>query len=288
MNGFEKALSLMPPQICDKLKNLKQSDIEEIRIRLGRRVNVVRHGKEFPLGEQTISKVDLNRIIEIATGASYHMSEHSLNDGYINYRGLRLGVCGKLNMQKNGIYSMGSISSLAVRIPSEQKGILDSLFKTVYLNGFESSLIVSPPGGGKTTALRELCRKLSNKNLRVAVVDERNELLADDGYSGFDLGEHCDVLGCAPKAEGAMMLLKTMNPQVIAMDEITKEEDLEAIKQITGCGVKILATAHASDLADLKRRKLYRDLMELGVFKYMLRIEGKGKDRKYSAERIEG
>lgn len=287
MNCLEKALGLMPPHITKEIRALRQPEIEEIRIRLGRKVNVVLNGREYRLAGDVTNSADINRIIEIATGASYHMAEHSLNEGYINYRGLRLGVCGRINMHKDGSCSIGTVTSIAVRIPSERKGILDKLFKTVYSNGFESSLIISPPGGGKTTVLREMCRKISQSNMRVAVLDERNELLADDGCDGFDLGEHSDVLSCAPKALGSMMLLKTMNPVVIAMDEITKEQDIEAVKQINGCGVKVLATAHAKDQQDLMSRQLYKELLDMCVFKYLVRIEGQGSDRVYIAERIE-
>lgn len=286
MNHFQKALRLMPSWASEELRKLNNSDIEEIRVRLGHKLYVVISGKEWPVSNVLIKDEDINRIIEIATGASYHIAEHSINEGYINFQGLRIGVCGRFNVQKGSIHSIGKINSLAIRIASEHRGVLDKIFKDVYARGFENSLIVSPPGGGKTTALRELCRKLSGRGYRVSVVDERNELVSDDGCEGFDLGEHCDVLSCAPKAEGSLMLLKSMNPEIIAMDEITSQRDIEAVKQILGCGVKVLASAHAKDLDDLRERKLYRELIELKAFEHLIRIDGQGKDRVYFAERM--
>ncbi len=286
MNYTEKAISLMPPEFARELRSIDTSEIEEFRIRIGRRPAVVLQGKERMPSSMIVRKKDINRIIEKATGASYHMAEHSINEGYINYSGLRIGVCGRVNMQKDGIHSMGKINSLAIRIPAEHKGICSELFSNYFAKSFESTLIVSPPGGGKTTVLREMCRMLSAKAYRVGVVDERNELLADDGDAGFDLGEHSDVISCVPKAFGSMMLLRSMNPEIIAMDEITKAEDIEAIAQLAGCGVKVLATAHASGIEDLKTRLLYRQLLDLDVFKFLLKIQGQGRNRIYKAERI--
>lgn len=122
----------------------------------------------------------------------------------------------------------------------------------------------------------------------MAVVDERNELAAaDGGEAQFDLGAHTDVLTGAPKAEGALMLLRAMNPQIIAMDEITRPEDTEAIAQAAGCGAGILASAHASCLDELHRRPLYRRLLGQGIFQNLVVISGTGNARRYTAERLE-
>lgn len=121
----------------------------------------------------------------------------------------------------------------------------------------------------------------------MAVVDERNELFADDGSGhGFDLGEHSDVISGVPKAEGCMMLLRAMNPEIIVMDEITKPCDVEAVSQTAGCGANILASVHAASKGELFQRPINRGLLEQGVFKYIIVISGHGGSRSYKAERL--
>ena len=287
MNRYEKALSLLPAAMADAAGRRGQAGVEEIRLRLGRRPSVLRRGREEKLDCPVIGAGDLERILEKASGASYHMAAAMLADGYLNWEGLRIGVCGTVSLQNGSYHSFRSFRSLAVRIPRECQGICEGLMRSIYAECFESSLILSPPGGGKTTALRELSRCLSNRGYRLALVDERNELLAADSKgTGFDLGECSDVLSGMPKAEGAMMLLRAMNPQILAMDEITRPQDLEAIAQAAGCGVQLLATAHGSGLSDLQRRPLYRELLGLGVFQYVIEIRGSGEMRQYRAERI--
>jgi stage III sporulation protein AA len=108
----------------------------------------------------------------------------------------------------------------------------------------------------------------------------------DGGTAQFDLGRCSDVMTGLPKTRGAMMLLRGFNPQIIAMDEISREKDLEAVRQIAGCGVGILASVHGADLSELKKRPAYRSMLEEGVFHYLLRVDRMGQVRRYALERI--
>ena len=181
--------------------------------------------------------------------------------------GLALGrrFRGKLYAAAEGgrLRTLRSLRSAAVRIPREAFGCADGVFSALGGADFRSTLLLSPPGGGKTTLARELVRLLSGKGVRVAVADERGEL----ALTPRSLGPCADVLSLAPKAEAAMLLLRAMNPQVIAMDEVTAPEDAEAIELAAGCGVELLATAHAASVSELQRRPLYRRLLALGVFR---------------------
>ncbi len=287
MNGFDKAMSILPAYLVADMAKYSRAGVEEIRIRLGKKPCVVIEGRENTFSKHETDSQDIRRIIEKATGASFHMAESAIAQGYINCDGLRIGVCGNVNVQKGQVHSFRSFNSLAIRIPRECHGICDRLIKEIYPDSFDSTLIISAPGGGKTTALRELCRCLSNRGKRIAVADERNELFADDGSGhGFDLGDHCDVLSGIPKAEGCMMLLRAMNPEIIVMDEITKPCDVEAVSQTAGCGAGILASVHAASKDELFQRPANRSLLELGVFKYVVTISGYGSRRSYKAERI--
>ena len=135
--------------------------------------------------------------------------------------------------------------------------------------------------------LRELIRRFSCDGLRIGVVDERWEIAASEqGRAQFDLGAHSDVLSGVPKATAAMMLLRTMNPQIIAMDEITQPEDLDAIREIIGCGVRLIATAHAAGPEELGKRPLYQTMLEERLFEACIRISMQDGERRYELQRL--
>ncbi len=287
MDGFDRALAVLPEELRRKAQGLRGTGVEEFRLRAGRTPSALRDGQERAFAAEPVTEGDLLRLLERATGASLHSAAPALAQGYLNYRGLRIGVCGAAVLNRGELTGFRSFSSAAIRIPRECRGVCDRLIQELYGAGFKNTLVISRPGGGKTTALRELIRRLSDGGLRISVADERNELAAaDETGAGFDLGAHSDVLTGAPKAEGAMMLLRGMNPQVIAMDEITGDRDLEAAVQICGCGAGILASAHAADGDELKKRPLYRKLLELALFENLVVISGTGSLRRYRAERL--
>lgn len=288
MNTHEYVRQLIPTRFAGEYSKYPCGQAEEIRLRLGKRPCVIFSGREQELCGGVVTEEDLLRTMEKATGASFHTAMDSISNGFISSRGLRIGICGTAVLHSGEIRGFRNISSLAIRIPCEHRGICDGIIQETYYQGYENTLIISPPGGGKTTALREMVRCLSNRGERIGVVDERGELAAaDGGRTLFDLGEQSDVISLAPKKEAVMMLLRGMNPQTIAMDEITKTEDAETVKEIYGCGVRILASAHAASLEELKKRRIYAELLELGIFKWAVVISIHEGQRLYKAERLE-
>ena len=285
MDAWSTILELLPEDLASAVKEYPFT--EEIRIRLERPPAVVIAGRERQAGAAHVTQGHLMHILEKATGASLHTAVPALNHGYISYRGIRIGVCGEAVITQNRLNGMRNFSSLAIRIPHAAALGCDMLLNNLLCPQPASILIASPPGIGKTSLLRELIRKAANLSLRVAVIDDRNELSASSfGKAQFDLGRECDVLTGVPKAQAALMLLRGMNPQIIAMDEITQEEDLHTVEQICGCGVLLFATAHGRNLTEMRKRPLYNKLLDSGVFRELITIHCSGGKRIYQREAL--
>ena len=285
MDAWASAKGLLPEALARKLE--PYSAAEEIRLRMGKCPAVVIGGREVNVSSDTVDQSLLRRILEKATGASLHAAAPALQNGYISYQGIRIGVCGEAIYTNGAMSGLRAFSSLAIRIPhrlSEDCGkMIDGLICHQLLN----TLIISPPGVGKTSFLRELICRAANTSLRVSVIDERNELSATlSGRAQFDLGQESDVLVGVPKPQAGMMLLRGMNPQIIAMDEITQKTDIQTIEEIAGCGVTVFATAHARSVGDMKKRTLYRELLEKEIFAELVTIRCLGEKRLYSRESL--
>jgi stage III sporulation protein AA len=188
-------------------------------------------------------------------------------------------------MQGGEISSLRELSSVSIRIPSERHGCADGFLPEIFGIKRKSALLVSPPGLGKTTLLRELVRKASESGLRVSLADERGELAACwNGQPQLDVGSRTDVLTGAPKAQSAMLLLRAMNPQVLALDEITDPRDAEVCLSAANCGVTLLASAHADSIDELRGRPVFREL--LGIFPVRILIGFAAGKRVYTVEKI--
>ena len=288
MNTYEKALGLLPRRLLTECSDIPSSEAEEFRLRAGRRATLLIGGTETPISSVPVDTSDIDSVIERATNASVHTAQSSIAKGFINCSGgIRIGLCGTGIIDKDKVTGMRGISSLAIRIPHEIRGCGQAAIDKVKADTVGSILILSPPGYGKTTFLRECIRQLSDSGKRVSVADERGELAAvHRGVPQFDLGKASDIMSGVPKAQAVMMLLRAMNPQIIAMDEVSSPEDVEAAETASGCGVRLIATAHAADKSELYRRPVYKRLLELGVFKNTVVIENRCGKRSYSYEEL--
>ena len=271
----------------------EQAVAEEFRLRSGQKMSLLGPEGETSISEEPVTGQDLQAVLDRATEFSAYRCAGSIRQGYVTVRGgCRVGICGTAVLRGGEIATVGELSSLSIRIARAALGVAKDVYPKLWSEGsFESTLILSPPGGGKTTLLRDLIRCLSKGSqthpaLRVAVVDERGEIAAArGGCAQFDVGPHTDILTGTEKAEGLSMLLRAMNPQVIAVDEITAPEDIRAMTVAANCGVAFLATVHGRDLDELRRRKLCRELLDTELFHQFIVLEGRGSARTSRVER---
>jgi stage III sporulation protein AA len=285
MDNLDRAALLLPPDMRGAAA--KATEAEEFRLRTGFCPTFLCGGSETELaGCRAVSADDLDGVLERATAASVHTAQSSIKNGFVTVAGgIRIGICGSVIASDGRIQGMKRLSGASIRIPREVNSCADSTYAAVTSGGFKSTVIISPPGGGKTTYLRELIRRLSETGLRVGLADERGEVAAVwDGKAQFGVGSHTDVMTDAPKAVAAVMLLRSMNPRILAMDEITAPEDTVAALEAVGCGVELLCTAHAGSVDDFYARPLYRQLVRGRVFRRAVIIGFRQGRRVYSVE----
>lgn len=287
---------LLPAELYERLCRLPETvlaGLEELRIREDRPLELV--GKEksgfmtedgawtdqpseaYRPGTETCRKV-----LGKATGHSLYAMEEELKKGYITVTGgHRIGLAGRTVLEHGEVKAIRDVGAFNIRIAREAVGAADKLAPQLadpLRRTIHSTLLIGPPRMGKTTLLRDLARIVSAgawsgagqagwPGRRVAIVDERSEIAACiKGIPVFNVGPRTDVMDACPKAEGMMMMIRSMSPEVIMADEIGRAEDAAAIREAAHAGVAVVATAHASSLEDARGRPVLRELLQEGAF----------------------
>ena len=293
---YEEACALLPPALraaALAVPRRRMARVEELRLRVGRPVGLSLPEGEIPLAQTQVGAEDLEEVLDRATEFSRYTAAETLSQGYVTAPGgFRVGVCGT-SVQGEEADGLRELSSLSIRVPRVREGVARPVLPRLIEAGrLQSALVLSPPGGGKTTLLRDLVRLISLGTedlppMRVSLVDERGELAASyRGRPQLDVGPRTDVLDGCPKAMAVPMLLRAMTPQVIALDELALDEDAGAVRSAAGCGAVLLATAHAASPEELARRPALAGLLAGDIFRRTVTISGTGADRTYRVEAL--
>ena len=270
--AWNELLAILPMWMRSQVDKLGKNDLQELRLRVNAPPELVLGAAVKNLDRQ-VTREDLSTCVNTATRYS-PWAGSTAAQGYITAPGgHRIGICGEAVCREGCVAGIREISSLCIRVARDYPGISK---QAALLDG--SILILGAPGWGKTTLLRDLSREISIKET-VTVVDERGEIFP----MGFIRGNRMDVLTGAPKSCGVEMALRTMGPSWIAVDEITAQEDCHALARAQGCGVRLLATAHAGSIEEFRLRPVYKYLLDNRVFSYLLILR---QDKSYRTERI--
>ncbi len=276
-------MNYLSPRIRSAVQSIDEQSLEnlqEIRLRAGRPLAVSIAGREhfvtlagrltaYPEQAVTVLRMEVQETFRALCEYSVYSYSQELREGYITLKGgARAGIAGTAVYEDFRLKSMRDISSICLRIPRQVRNCADALIRQTVARSDGGLIVFGRAGSGKTTILRDMCRILGGR-YRVSLIDTRCEIAGTlHGMPQFDVGLHTDVFDGMPRGEGAVMALRAMTPEYIVCDEISTLDEAEALMQVSGCGVRIIASAHSGSIEDAMRRKCIKLLAGAGVFEY--------------------
>ncbi len=284
MGGGQTSMNLellFPIHLREAMKNLVcLQDLEEIRVRIGQPIFLYTREKEYELPYR-MTEADILEMQNYISNYSIYAWKEELRNGYLTIQGgHRIGLAGGTTNEKGQISGISYLTFFNIRIAHEKIGCSKTLLSYLQKEGNGSqadiynTLIVSPPGAGKTTLLRDCIRNLSCGGKKIALVDERSEIAASyQGIPQNDVGPRTDVLDGCNKPEGIFMLLRSMAPEIIAVDELGTEEDFKAVELAAYSGCRLLGTVHAGNIKELAEKPHLKKWCEKGLFERFVFIE---------------
>lgn len=280
-------LSYLTEDLTIKIKNMNVdlNNIQEIRMRVNKPIIILSNNIEYINKDVILKNEDINKTLEKMSKYSLYAYEEEIKNGYLSIQGgHRIGIVGKVIMEKGKIKTIRYISGLNIRISHQIKGCANKVMKYIRSdNKVNNTLVVSPPKCGKTTILRDIARQLSDGNescrgFNIGIVDERSEIAGCyNGIAQNDIGIRTDVLDSCPKVEGMRMLLRSMSPEVIVVDEISGKGDYDAIDDILKAGVSLICSIHAAGMNDIKNNKSIMSMINQNTFECIIFLSNKNK-----------
>lgn len=299
---IDEILKVLPSYISNEIIRLNCSqNITEIRLRTKCKIIIVCGKNEIILDCITTPKVILDILLNVSKNSIYAI-QNDLNNGFVVIRGgHRIGISGEVVYVDEKIKNIKNICSLNIRVARQVYGCADRILSEIIVNNeFLNTLIVSPPGCGKTTLIRDIIRQVSNgipslnfKGKNVALIDERGEIASVyEGVASLDVGVRTDIMSNVNKANGMKMMIRSMAPDIIATDEIGRKEDIIAIKEAILSGVKVIFTMHGDSIKSILKNQNIKELLDLNIFSKIV-ILSNGKvpgiiEKVYDTEKLGG
>jgi stage III sporulation protein AA len=273
----ETILNFLPKNIADLISQIpptQKEELEEIRIRINRPIEMTMKGAPRFLS-YIIKPDDAFHLMNKISHFSIYTLEEELKQGFITVSGgHRIGLAGKVILEGGKVKAIRDISSFNIRIAREKVGIAEPIMPYLFQGNWMHTMVIGPPQTGKTTLLRDIARIASSGSIvrgiqaqKVGIVDERSEIAGCvNGIPQLTFGDRIDVLDACPKAEGMMMMIRSMSPDILVVDEIGRKEDAEAIQEAVHAGIKLMMTTHGTSIDEIKKRPSLRNIIEQKIF----------------------
>ncbi len=278
---MKEIIDLFPLHLREKLEKSQIFDraVEELRVRIEQPILAwTRYGEEYipGLSKYRITKEDMRQMVSYISKCSLYAFEEEIKKGYLTIEGgHRVGLGGQVVMEKDDVQTIRPITFLNLRIAHQVIGCASELVKCLFEKRKQGNvLIMSAPGHGKTTMLRDMIRILSDEKYKVGIIDERSEIAGCyNGIPQNQIGTRSDILDGCTKALGMMMMVRSMSPDYLAVDEIGGRNDLEAMEYAMNCGCGILATMHCPNIEELEKKPFWNSNGFQQMFDYYVVLE---------------